>query len=207
MSEFDQKARDWDKNRMHLERTEAVAKLLQELIPLRPDMRAMEFGAGTGLLSFSLKEHFKEITLMDSSREMLNMAGQKMEPSDRSKFKTLFLNLEKEEYTGEPFDIIYSQMVLHHILDTRAILNKFYNMLAAGGVLAIADLYTEDGSFHDGAPDVHHGFDPGTLKEIFLQQGFGDWEILPCYVMKKELPGGTLKEYPVFLLTAVKISD
>jgi len=106
MNEFDQKAQEWDKNRMHLERTMAVAGQLQKMISFRPDMKAMEFGAGTGLLSFYLKDRFSEITLMDSSREMLKMAEQKMETGDRSKFKTLFLNLEMEEYSGNPFDII-----------------------------------------------------------------------------------------------------
>ena len=79
MSEFDQKAKEWDKNQMHLERTIAVASQLMKMIPFKPNMKAMEFGAGTGLLSFYLKERFSEITLMDSSREMLKMAEQKME--------------------------------------------------------------------------------------------------------------------------------
>ena len=114
MSEFDQKAQEWDKNQMHLERTIAVARRLKEMVNITPGMKAMEFGAGTGLLSFYLKDLFSEITLIDSSPEMLRMAGQKMESGDQLKFRTLCLDLETEEYTGDPFDIIYSQMVLHH---------------------------------------------------------------------------------------------
>ena len=141
MNEFDQKAQEWDKNKMHLERTMAVAGQLSKLIPDKPGIKALEFGAGTGLLSFYLKDRFSEITLMDSSLEMLKMAEQKMEADDHSKFKTLFLNLEIEEYRGDPFDIIYSQMVLHHIRDINAIFRKFYHLLTLGGILAIADLY------------------------------------------------------------------
>jgi len=80
MNDFDQKARDWDKNRMHLERTMAVAAQRQKMVALTPCMRAMEFGAGTGLLSFYLKDHFREITLLDSSAEMPRMAEQKGVP-------------------------------------------------------------------------------------------------------------------------------
>jgi ubiquinone/menaquinone biosynthesis C-methylase UbiE len=206
MSEFDQKAQDWDKNKMHLERTIAVAGQLQKIVAFKPSMKALEFGAGTGLLSFYLKDRFSEITLMDSSREMLKMAEQKMQPGDLLKFKTVFINLEKEEYSGDPFDIIYSQMVLHHIKDINAILGKFYHLLSDGGILAIADLYPEDGSFHDGDMGVHHGFEPEKLKEILLQQGFHDSIIAPCFVIRKEVSAKKIKEYPVFLLTANKKS-
>jgi tRNA (cmo5U34)-methyltransferase len=204
MSEFDQKAGEWDKNQMHLERTKAVAKQLVKMVAVKPGMKALEFGAGTGLLSFYLKDRFSEITLMDNSLEMLKMAEQKMEAGDQLKFKTLFLNLEMEEYRGDPFDIIYNQMVLHHIKDINAIISKFYHLLSPGGILAIADLYPEDGSFHEGASDVHYGFDPEYLKETLHQQGFHQCQISPCFVIRKELFAERIKEYPVFLITAFK---
>jgi tRNA (cmo5U34)-methyltransferase len=204
MSDFDQKAKEWDKNQMHLERTKAVARKLLEMVPITSNMKAMEFGAGTGLLSFYLKDRFPEITLMDSSLEMLKMAEQKMEPGDHLKFTTLFFDLEKEDYKGVLFDIIYSQMVLHHIKDIKAILRKFYHLLGPGGVLAIADLFKEDGLFHDGMADVHHGFDPAGLSLILEEQGFNPITFDPCFIIRKEISAEEIKEYPVFLLTAKK---
>jgi ubiquinone/menaquinone biosynthesis C-methylase UbiE len=204
MNEFDQKAQEWDKNKMHLDRTIAVAGQLQKAVTFKPGMKAMEFGAGTGLLSFQLKDKFSEITLMDSSLEMLKMAEQKMDPSERLKFKFAFLNLETENYSGDPFDIIYSQMVLHHIRNIDAIFGKFYHLLTPGGILAIADLYQEDGSFHDGDLNVHHGFDPEKLTEILIKQGFHNSTIAPCFVIRKEVPAEIGKEYPVFLMTTYK---
>ena len=202
MNEFDQKAQDWDKNKMHLARTMAIADQMQKLIPFKPNMKALEFGAGTGLLSFYLKDRFSEITLMDSSLEMLKMAEQKMESDDHLKFKTRFINLEKEDYFGINFDIIYSQMVLHHIKDINAIIQKFYHILNPDGILAIADLYKEDGSFHDGDMNVHRGFEPKELTSILHQQGFHEIKIAPCFVIRKEITTAQIKEYPVFLLTA-----
>jgi ubiquinone/menaquinone biosynthesis C-methylase UbiE len=187
---------------MNLERTMAVAGQLSKLIPDKPGMKALEFGAGTGLLSFYLKDRFSGITLMDSSAEMLKMAEEKMDEADRLKFRTLFFNLEKEEYQRGTVDIIYSQMVLHHIKDTAAIFRKFKQMLNPGGILAIADLYEEDGSFHDFNRDVHSGFNPEKLKEQMMQQGFGKTTFSPCFVIRKEISTNTFKEFPVFLMTA-----
>jgi tRNA (cmo5U34)-methyltransferase len=204
MNEFDLKAKDWDMNPVHIERSKAIAEQMIRILPLSDKMRVLEFGAGTGVLSFLLKDRFSGITLLDSSREMLKKAEGKIDISDRLKFRTLFLNLETEEYQGDPFDIIYSQMVLHHIKDTTAIFSKFYNLLKPGGVMAIADLYLEDGSFHDGDMNVHFGFDPEKLSGIIHQQGFSGTTITPCFMMRKVISAEKTKEYPIFLLTAFK---
>jgi ubiquinone/menaquinone biosynthesis C-methylase UbiE len=141
---------------------------------------------------------------MDSSREMLKMAEQKIEQDDHLKFKTLFFDLENDNYAGDPFDIIYSQMVLHHIKDTDAIIKKFYDLLMPGGILAIADLYLEDGSFHEGDTNVYFGFNPEKLVEILRLQGFHGPVVSPCFIIRKEVAAGKMKEYPVFLLTSIK---
>jgi len=70
--------------------------------------------------------------------------------------------------------------------------------------LAIADLYTEDGSFHDGDMNVHRGFEPEELTTILHQQGFHDIDVSSCFIIRKEVSNGEIKEYPVFLLTAGK---
>jgi len=124
-----------------------------------------------------------EITLMDISQEMLKMSVEKMEPGGNLKFKTLFFNLEMDDYKGDTFDIIYSQMVMHHIRDYNAIFREFYNLLTTGGILAIADLYNEDGSFHDGNMNVHNGFKPGKLISNLRLIGFSFYRCftLLCY--------------------------
>ena len=204
MNEFDLKAKDWDMNPVHIERSKAIAEQMIRFFPLSDKMRALEFGAGTGVLSFLLKDRFAEITLMDSSMEMLKKAEAKVDPVDRARFNIILCDLDIEEYHDEPFDIIYSQMVLHHIKATNAILRKFYNLLKPGGILAIADLYLEDGSFHDGDTSVHFGFDPENLAENLHLQGFSKTSITPCFVMRKVLSTEKTKEFPVFLLTALK---
>ena len=146
---FDQVAQTWDNNPIHWERTHAIAAEMLKLIALKKDMNAMEFGSGTGLLSFALKEQFAGITLMDSSIEMNNQAKVKIAATETTHFTPLHFDLEKNDFTLETFDIIFTQMAMHHVKDVPAMINKFYGLLNPDGFIAIADLYTEDGSFHD----------------------------------------------------------
>ncbi len=202
MSEFDSRARVWDNDKMHLERSSAIAALLEKKITPKPSLRALEYGAGTGILSFMLKDKFSEIVLMDSSREMIRVCEEKKEFFSANHVQPLWFDLEHNDYEGK-FDIIYCQMVLHHVMNTDLILSKFHSLLNPGGILAIADLYPEDGSFHSHTPDtkVHLGFEPYTLIETLKQKGFNHGEYETCFVVKR--PTGV--DYPVFFLSAVKL--
>jgi tRNA (cmo5U34)-methyltransferase len=203
MSEFDDKARDWDKNLRHIERSEAIAKAMAETIPLQNSMRALEYGSGTALLSFILRDKFAYITLMDNSREMTQVATEKIAYGSIKNMKPLFFDLEKEDYNGK-FDIIYTQMVLHHVKDIDSIFNKFLNLLNKGGYLAIADLYPEDGSFHGDGFDGHLGFDVEILAGKLKNIGFTKIRHQECFILKKDNESGSYAEYPIFLLTALR---
>jgi tRNA (cmo5U34)-methyltransferase len=199
MSEFDDRAREWDKDKMHTDRSVAIVVELEKMIPLNPSMKALEYGAGTGILSFLLKDRFSEITLMDSSQEMIKVCEEKSEFFKTGHIKPLWFDLEHKQYVGS-FDIIYNQMVLHHVNDYEAIIRTFYSMLNPEGYLAIADLFTEDGSFHGPNVNVHLGFDPGVLREIMRYSGFENIQYKTCFEVKRE--SGSI--YPVFLLVGQK---
>jgi tRNA (cmo5U34)-methyltransferase len=203
MSEFDSKAQDWDKNKIYTERSKAIATELVNRIPITNKMTAMEYGAGTGLLSFILKDSLAEIILMDSSREMIRVTESKIVDAGTLNMKALWIDLEKVDYQGQ-FDIIYNQMVLHHIEDIDLIFNKFHALIKPGGYLAIADLYSEDGSFHGDGFNGHNGFDVVQLTRQLEKHAFKNIIIKPCYTIQRENEKGELKEYPVFLLTANK---
>jgi ubiquinone/menaquinone biosynthesis C-methylase UbiE len=206
MSNFDNVARTWDENPIHLDRSQAIAIKMQETLPLRKEMKALEYGAGTGILSFLLAEKLGHITMMDSSAEMVKVMEEKVTERKVTNLTPVFMNLEIERPYAS-YDLIFNQMVLHHIKDIRSIFDKFHQMLLPGGVLAIADLYTEDGSFHGEGVDVHLGFDPKQLKKELLFLGFKNLHFEECYTVKREVAGEAPKLFPIFLLTASKLSN
>lgn len=204
MNEFDLKASEWDKNMMHRQRAEAVAAAIRSQLPLTRVMSAMEFGAGTGLLSFMLSDSLGSITLLDNSEGMVKVLVEKLKQAGTASMKIVRADLEHEDYNEEKFDLIYSLMVLHHVSDVENILGKFNGMLNPGGYLAIADLYTEDGSFHGHGFTGHKGFDTGVLTASLEKHGFGDVKHSTVYNIEKITDGNETKQFGVFLMTAVR---
>ena len=203
MSSFDNVARTWDENPIHMDRSLAIASKIEENLPLNTSMKALEYGAGTGILSFLLSEKLGHITMMDSSAEMVKVMEEKISARNTSNLVSVHFDLEKDEI-NEKFDFIFNQMVLHHISSVESIIEQFYRMLLPGGWLAIADLYLEDGSFHGDGFNGHLGFNPEQLKLLLIQTGFEKVSYEECYVVKRVSGENETKNYPIFLLTATK---
>lgn len=204
METFDEKAKSWDNNPANWARAEAIAQKIRQKIDLNTGLSALEYGAGTGILSFILQDSLKEITLMDSSIEMVKVMEEKIRNGKVSHLKPLFFNLETTEYDSQSFDLVFSQMVMHHVEDIKTVIARFYALLRDGGKIAIADLYSEDGSFHGSGFTGHLGFDPENLCHLLEEAGFENCAHELCYTMKKQTEKSGIMEFPIFLLTATK---
>lgn len=203
MSEFDSRAGSWDDNPVHWKRSEAIAKSILKIVPVDSESKALEYGAGTGILSFLLANDFSEITMMDNSAEMVRMMNEKLVKSKISNLQPLLFDLEHSDYAAGKFDCIFTQMVLHHVLDVPRLLNKFTQLLNPGGYLAIADLYAEDGSFHGAGFEGHNGFDVVELQKEVEKTGLKHITTDHCFTVKKYIDG-EIREFPVFLMVAQK---
>jgi tRNA (cmo5U34)-methyltransferase len=200
MNEFDLKAAEWDNNPIHWDRSRAIVDKIIRLIPLTQEMTALEYGAGTGIASFLLKDNLKEITLMDNSPEMIRIIGEKIKASDAGNLRALNFDLENTDYPGSRFDLIFTQMVLHHVIDIDKILIRFSKLINPGGYLAIADLYPEDGSFHGEDFTGHKGFDLEILSNRIRNLGFINVSHQQCFTINKKISETTTKPFPVFLM-------
>jgi len=202
---FDKAARDWDEDSGHMERAVKMTTELRPVIRKHQLQSALDYGAGTGLLSFLLVEDLQSITLMDTSPGMVKEARRKIEKNGlENKIKTVQGDLLKDTHEQQ-YDLIYILMTLHHILDTRGILRAFYQHLHPGGFLFIADLDKEDGSFHSEFPDFegHHGFDQGALRQLLRDIGFQNIHSALFYEEVEEKKDGP-RAYPLFLMRAQK---
>jgi ubiquinone/menaquinone biosynthesis C-methylase UbiE len=204
MTNFDERAKDWDSDPKKVHRAKTVAEAIRGAIPLNQNMSALEYGCGTGLLSFALQSDLGSITLADTSLGMLNVLTEKIAASGVTNMSPLRLDLSADPLPAQPFDLTYSLMTLHHIDDARGVLKKFHALLKPGGWLCISDLDKEDGTFHtDGTTDVHLGFERGELQAWVEAAGFSNVNFSTAFEIKKKIEG-VEKVFPVFLMTAQK---
>ena len=180
-----------------------MADLIRSKVKLTRDMSGFEYGCGTGLRSFCLRDELGEIALADSSVGMLEVVEEKIQAAGATHMNHLQLDLMEEAAPETPFQLIYSMLTLHHIDDTDRILQIFHSMLSEGGYLCVADLNKEDGSFHSGEFHGHHGFDQQQLKSTLERIGFTDVDSEICYSIEKVVEGKA-RSFPVFLMICRK---
>lgn len=203
MAEFDQKAATWDDNPVRVERAESIATSLANTIDLSTINLAMEYGSGTGLLSFALKDQLANVVLMDESQKMTDIAIEKCGANNVSHFKPLMYDLLKQPLPEYRFDLIFILLTLHHIQETDLILEKFQQLLNPNGYLAIIDLEKEDGSFHEHNNHFHNGFEHAVLENQLKNNGLKPISYEVCYELERDYDDGKQK-YPMFLLVSQK---
>ena len=204
---FDDKAREWDNDPKKTERAALFAREIEKHIDSGFAGKGLEFGCGTGLLSFQLKDKFNSITLVDSSAGMIEVLKEKIQSNNISNFYPLFLESLDDKALTDKFDAIFTLMVLHHIIDIDSMLAQFNARLVKGGILCIGDLVKEDGSFHshEAGFDGHNGFDKDELAEKLSKAGFEIVNHTIFYEIVKQTDSSG-KKYPLFSLIARKIT-
>ncbi len=200
-SHFDARARQWNDNPIFQQRGLKIADAVRKAVPLHRSMSALDYGCGTGLLSFPLKDELGTILLADSSSGMLDVVAEKIAAQGVTNMTPVKLDLLIDPAPAQKFDLIVTAMTLHHVPDTNHILRVFHDILNPGGYLCIADLDQEDGSFHGPEVDVHHGFDQADLGRRTALAGFSDPQFQTVFTITKERETGA-QDYPVFLMVA-----
>jgi ubiquinone/menaquinone biosynthesis C-methylase UbiE len=192
-TDFDARAESWD-DAGKLKRAMDVAAAIRRAVPLSRSMSALEYGAGTGLLSFCLRDALGPITLADSSAGMRAVAQRKIASANIADMRVIDLDLTRDSTPADRYDLIFSMMTLHHVPDVPRVLADFRSLLNPGGWLCHADLDSEDGSFHGPEVDVHHGFERVRVRSWLEAANFADVSVGDCcHIEHRE------RSYPVFL--------
>ncbi len=205
MSHFDDLAKEWDQNPLNRERTEKLYNAIIGDTAVAKDSVCLDYGCGTGLLSFYFQPLVEKIYLVDSSKGMLAELESKIKKHGIENMFPQFIPDTRGLKIFKNVNILYCNMSLHHVNDVAGLFNYFHGMLAPGGIIIIADLLKEDGSFHSGQPDFsgHNGFDIKEMETIFLNNGIQTISSEIYHTIKKN-EGGREKEYPLFLMTGRK---
>lgn len=196
---FNEKAKDWDANEMVNQLSSAIGPLILDQITLEAHMQVMDFGAGTGLISSHIAPFVNKITAVDISAAMLEKLVAK--PELQGKVEAVCQDITARPLAAQ-FNLIISAMALHHVEDTAKLIQTFSEHLLSGARVALADLDSEDGTFHpqDVEGVFHHGFDRDELKTLLERYGFKDVHFLTAHTVVKDNTN-----YPIFLVIATKL--
>lgn len=196
--DFNAQANHWDTDRRK-QRAKQISALIREKLQFTGDEVLLDYGCGTGLISFNLSQGVGTVVGYDSSLQMLEVFNSKIDSN-----KILSTNY-LESYNNH-FDCVVSSMVFHHIMNLDETLDDIYRILKVDGKLLIVDLDLDDGSFHRDELDFkgHNGFERNQFKSLVESHGFACIELETALRDNKRSDDKEL-QYSLFYLYAKKV--
>lgn len=169
---FEQMAKRYDTEE-RIELAKVIVKEVRKELQNCKSKSLIDYGSGTGLVSLELADLVDSILLVDSSKQMLDVANAKISQRGMTNSKVLYSDFTQE--TPElKADIVILSLVLLHIPDTKKILHELFNILNHDGKLIIIDFDKNEKISH---PKVHNGFSHEELKERLSEVGFKSIDI------------------------------
>ncbi|TPX58651.1 hypothetical protein SpCBS45565_g07935 [Spizellomyces sp. 'palustris'] len=195
--DFNDKAAKWDENPLVHEMANKALESIQTHVPLRGDMNVLDFGCGTGNLSFLLLPFVQHVHGIDSAEGMIEQFQKKIQQGGQTRLSCEALNLSEPypKQLSTQYDLIVSHVAFHHIENVPGMINLLASHIKPGGYLVISDLQKTPTAeeFHSKkqADTVfHHGFDPERL-EAWMRADLSTVEIhKDAYTVKKKVDDG-----------------
>ena len=203
--DFDKEAATWDANPGRVKLANDVAEaIIKEVKPTR-DLEVLDFGCGTGLITLRLQPLVRSITAVDNASGMLVVLEDKVKQGGLTNVHPQLVDFERGGEVAGKFHLLVSSMTMHHVADTAALFRLWFDLLRPGGRLAVADLDTEDGSFHGDNTGVFHlGFERRRVQRLLEDTGFREVRASSAATMVKEIAGKGPREFSVFLMVGQK---
>jgi len=146
--DFDKEAAKWDENPARSKLADDIVRAISEQIDLTDDMDIMDFGCGTGLLALRLQPIVRSVTGVDSSKGMLDIFMRRSPNKKVDNVSTVLVDLDKGDPLRGNYDLVVSNMTLHHIKEIGPLLAQLYEVIAPGSYLCISDLDLDGGQLH-----------------------------------------------------------
>lgn len=166
---FNNLAKMWDSKPARVQGAMKFVDKIKEFLPNDlSSFNVLDYGCGTGLVSFGFSYDANFILGLDNSVGMVEVYNKKSKQIALNNIKAEVHDINTQDLDENKFDLIVTNMTMHHIKNTKEFIEKLSFSLKKDGYLCIADLKTEDGSFHSDNTGVEHfGFDTNKIKSYF----------------------------------------
>ena len=197
---FASRAAEWD-SAEKIGMTDIFVSEMLRNVMLDKKWKALEIGAGTGLVGLRILQGVDSVVFEDTSESMLNVLKRKVSENDSVEI----IHGEVFDYKKQDINLIFSCMAFHHLPDIDKALKHLWQITVPNAVIVIGDIRSEDGSFHRFEPIPHRGFDTHQLAEQFKKAGFEVESHHTYNVLSRERVVGKITDYEQFMLIAKRI--
>ncbi|KAI1118030.1 hypothetical protein F5Y14DRAFT_447438 [Nemania sp. NC0429] len=123
-----------------------ISSLLGHLKHLRPNLRVLELGAGTGAATrkilLSLNGLYSKYTFSDVSNRFFPIVQEKLQEVRNLEFEVLDISadLESQGFGGKEYDIVIATNVIHRTPDVKASLENVRRLLSPDGRIILQEV-------------------------------------------------------------------
>lgn len=143
-------------------------KLAETQARLKPDMRLLEVGCGTGSTAIAHAPHVAHIRATDVSAAMLDIAREKAEAAGVQNIDFEVTSIDALAAPDGGYDVVLALSILHLLRDRPSTLAKLNRLLKPGGLLISSTVCLRDSYLRFLLPALVAGRSIGKLPYIGL---------------------------------------
>jgi 2-polyprenyl-3-methyl-5-hydroxy-6-metoxy-1,4-benzoquinol methylase len=102
---------------------------------LGPGNIVLDYACGTGIIATGIAKFVKEVTAIDISLKMIEVAKGKADEQNIKNISFAQVSIFDKKFTSSMFNVILVFNVLHLVKDTPKIMQRLYELLKPGGML------------------------------------------------------------------------
>lgn len=165
MSEdWNEYAEGWDSNSDVITYSNKAFKSLSQVVDFH-NLRVLDFGCGTGLLSEKISPLVKEVVALDTSKKMISVLNAKNLSNVTTICEELSQNLVKENNLFvEKFDLVLASSVCGFLPDFEKTLELIHSLLKPNGIFIQWDWLSTN-------EDDNFGFTKESIKSAYSKAG------------------------------------
>ncbi|KAJ3179557.1 hypothetical protein HDU85_004830 [Gaertneriomyces sp. JEL0708] len=209
---FNAAAHKWDQRKDLQVVADQAIRFFKDIEAFSANAECLDFGCGTGILSVPLAPTVKSILGVDAAGKMVEVYNAKAKTLSLSNISALALDLcvdaDYSQISSKRFDVIFTQLVLHHIENVPLVFERLAKLLKPGGKLIVIDILKDENSHLFHPADAAHahciahggGFAPESIAEYYHMAGLRDVVIRPqALEMEREVKSlGEVRKFPLF---------
>merc|ERR1712095_247574 len=156
---------------------ETTTKDIVALANLKPGMRVLDIGCGTGGSAFFMAKHYgAEVLGIDLSDNMLAIANEhkrEMRKEVQNLVTFRFLDATLAHFPAETFDVVYSRDAIMHIADKEPLYEKILTWLKPGGSLLNSEYV--HGRNHPNLSRAYLDYLKDRCYQLLTVHEYGQW--------------------------------